>query len=216
MERTHAMSRTAGFERPPGRARPRRRGLRVAAATAAIGTGMVLLLAPNAQADGPGSLTMGPQAMEGDLKLAPGTTLRVGYDFTVPGKHPEVNVSFESPQVTFTATCVSGVGGGTFVVTMPSATYNDPESSSSWYPSGDQHSDAVYQGELAVPDLCGGGLVRLSRGGTFTTTVTSDVTVKGVNVRWHYSANGTSGSWSGTKGVVPGGGGTTTTTFPEE
>ena len=30
-------------------------------------------------------LTMGPQAMEGDLKLTPGTTLNAGYDFTIPG-----------------------------------------------------------------------------------------------------------------------------------
>ncbi len=40
----------------------------------------------------PGSLTMGPQAMEGDLKVSPGTTLKAGYDFTVPG-----NPRFRSP-----------------------------------------------------------------------------------------------------------------------
>ena len=44
----------------------------------------------------------------------------------------------------------------------------------------------------------------LSQGGTFTTTVLSDVGLKGVHVRWHYSANGTSGSWSGTASVPPG------------
>jgi hypothetical protein len=92
---------------------------------------------------------------------------------------------------------------------MPTVVYADPASSSSWYPSGDQHSAAVYQGQLAVPDVCGGGQVVLRNGGTFTTTVQSDVAVKSVHVRWHYSANGTSGSWSGTSSVTPiaGGGG---------
>ena len=39
-------------------------------------------------------------------------------------------------------------------------------------------------------------------GGTFTANVTGDVSNK-VNVRWHYSANGSSGSWSGTGSVIP-------------
>jgi len=197
---------------PPDRDAVLRRYLRFGAlaAVAAFGVGMVEASA--AQADTPGSLTMGPQGMEGDLKVMPGTALRVGYDFTIPGKHPSASVTFASPQVVFSATCVSGGGGGSFAVEMPTATYTDPQGSSAWYPSGDQHDDAVYQGELAVPDLCNGGQVRLAQGGTFKTIVTSDVTVKGVNVRWHYSANGTSGSWSGTKGVVPGDSGDTTST----
>ena len=55
----------------------------------------------------------------------------------------------------------------------------------------------------SIPDLCNGGLVRLQHGGTFTATVASTDTSDKVNVRWHYSANGSSGSWSGTRGVVP-------------
>jgi hypothetical protein len=147
---------------------------------------------------------MGPQAMEGDLKVMPGTVLLAGYDFTIPGKHPDVIVSFVEASVTFQATCVSGSGGGTIFVALPDASYPDAEDSSAWYPSGDQHSPAVYQGTALVPDICAGGKVRLQAGGTFTATALSTDPSYKVNVRWHYSANGTSGSWSGTKSVIPG------------
>ena len=52
---------------------------------------------------------------------------------------------------------------------MPTHTYTVTDSR--WYPSGDQHSPLVYEGSVAVPDLCGGGLVRLDHGGTFTASV---------------------------------------------
>ncbi len=192
------------------KSQPFTRRVRVPAALVLAGLSLILLVAPSASADAPSSLTMGPQAMEGNLRVAPGTTLLVGFDFTIPGTHPTANITFVDPQVEFTATCVTGDPGGSFVVGIPTSTYADPSNSSNWYPSGDQHSAAVYQGQLAMPDLCGGGQMSLSQGGTFTTTVNSDVLLKGVHVRWHYSANGTSGSWSGTANVSPdasGGGG---------
>ncbi len=143
---------------------------------------------------------MGPQAMEGDLKVAPGTSLLVGYDFTIPGNHPEATVSFLDGSVTFQATCESGSAQGTIVVPLAAASYTDPQDSSAWYPSGDQHSASVYQGSTSIPDLCDGGIVRLKQGGTLTATIASTDPSHKVNVRWHYSANGSSGSWSGTRG----------------
>jgi len=150
-----------------------------------------------------GSLSMGPQAMEGDPKVAPGTSLLAGYDFTIPGVHPAITVEFSGASVSFEATCANGSGGGTIMVAFADASYVDAQGSSAWYPSGDQHNPAVYQGATTVPDLCSGGLVRLQRGGTFTATVDSSDPSRKVNVRWHYSANGTSGSWSGTTSVTP-------------
>jgi hypothetical protein len=38
-----------------------------------------------------------------------------------------------------------------------------------WYPSGG--SPRPYQGSITVPDLCGGGQLRLDQGGTFTASV---------------------------------------------
>src|SRR6266536_295880 len=55
-----------------------------------------------------GSISMGPQAMQGDLKLSPGAILKAGYDFTIPGTHPEDTVQFTSANVTFQPLCVSG------------------------------------------------------------------------------------------------------------
>jgi uncharacterized repeat protein (TIGR01451 family) len=153
-----------------------------------------------------GSLTMGPQAMEGNLIVSPGNTLKTGYDLTIPGTHVANSVTFSSPQVAFTGRCVTGGAAVSFTVPMPTQTYSVPANNSNWFPSGDQQSSLVYQGSLAVPDLCGGGKISLANGGTFTAQVLATVAVPGdgIHVRWHYSANGTSGSWSGTSAVQPG------------
>jgi hypothetical protein len=114
---------------------------------------------------------MGPQAMEGDLKVSPGTTLEAGYDFTVPGNHASFSLTVSDPQVVFAVRCVSGAtpSAATFTVTMPTQTY--AVTNDQWYPSGDQSSPLVYQGSISVPDLCGGGQLRLDHGGTFTTSL---------------------------------------------
>jgi len=117
----------------------------------------------------PGSVVEGPQAMEGDLKLTPGTVLNAGYDFTSPGNNATFVVSVNNPAVRFTLRCVSGATPSqtTLTLSMPSASYT--VSGSGWFPSGDQHSALVYQGSVVVPDVCQGGVVRFDKGGTFTT-----------------------------------------------
>jgi hypothetical protein len=148
-------------------------------------------------------ISMGPQAMEGDLKVNPGTVLRAGYDFTIPGSHPADTVQFVNASVTFQAQCVSGTGGGTIVVSLSGNAITVPKNNSDWFPSGDQSSPSVYQGSVAVPDLCNGGLVRLQSGGTFSADLQASDMTHSVHVRWHYSANGSSGSWSGTTSFTP-------------
>jgi sugar lactone lactonase YvrE len=149
------------------------------------------------------SLVMGPQAMEGNLHLSPGTTLEAGYDFTMPGSHPGATVNFIGAEVTFAWKCVSGAGSGNLAVPMANQSYTDTQSSSAWYPSGVQSSSLVYQGSTSVPDVCSGGLVSFQAGGTFFTGIGSTDTNDKVNVRWHYSGNGSAGGWSGTQSVVP-------------
>jgi hypothetical protein len=119
----------------------------------------------------PHSLTMGPQAMEGDLKVSPGTTLSAGYDFTVPGNNSSFWVTVTDAKAVFAVACVSGAtpSASTFTVSMQPQAYS--VSNSQWYPSGDQSSPLVYQGSITVPDLCGGGQVRLNHGGTFTASI---------------------------------------------
>ena len=116
-------------------------------------------------------LTIGPQAMEGDLKLAPGTTLTAGYDFTIPGNTTTLTVTFNNPRVVFALRCVSGATPSQSTLTVPMSTSTTTVKDSAWYPSGDQHSPLVYQGSVTVPNVCGGGQVRLDKGGTFTTSV---------------------------------------------
>jgi hypothetical protein len=138
-----------------------------------------------------GSISMGPQAMEGDLKLSPGAILRAGYDFTIPGTHPEDTVQFTSANATFQPLCVSGgSSAGTLVMPLADTRITVPQNSTAWYPSGDQKDPSVYQGSISVPDLCGGGQITLKNGGTFTAILQASDTSQTVNVRWHYSANG--------------------------
>lgn len=119
----------------------------------------------------PGSFTMGPQAMDGNLQVAPGSTLKAGYDFTLPGNHNSLTVTASAAQVTFAVSCASGAtpSASIFTVTMQAQSYT--VTNDQWYPSGDQSSPLVYQGTASVPDLCGGGALNLSKGGTFTATL---------------------------------------------
>ena len=119
----------------------------------------------------PGSLSMGPQAMDGDLKVSPGVTLKVGYDFSVPGTKASLSLTVNNPQVVLTVRCVSGASPSQSAVTvsMPSQTYT--VTNDQWIPSGDQNSPLVYPALITLPDLCGGGQLRLDKGGTFTATV---------------------------------------------
>ena len=118
-----------------------------------------------------GTFSMGPQAMEGNLKVAPGATLRTGYDFTLPGNHNSLTMTVSAAQVTFAVSCVSGAApsASTLTVTMSAQTYQ--VTGDQWYPSGDQSSPLVYQGSVTVPDVCGGGALDLAAGGTFSATL---------------------------------------------
>lgn len=90
------------------------------------------------------------------------------------------------------------------MVRIADQSYTIPQNDNKWFPSGDSASPLVYQGSTTVPDLCNGGQMTLKQGGTFRTGIRSSDTVDKVNVRWHYSANGSKGKWSGAKAIVPG------------
>lgn len=118
------------------------------------------------------TITLGPQAMEGDLKISPGTVIKAGYDFTLPGNNSTFTAEFTNGTIVFAAHCVSGVtpAQSTFSVALANQSYS--VNNSNWYPSGNQSSSQVYQGEIAAPDLCGGGQLRLDHGGTFSAFMT--------------------------------------------
>jgi len=118
------------------------------------------------------TLTMGPQAMEGALKVSPGKKIKAGYDFSLPTNKKPFTVMFSEGKVVFKVKCVSGKPPlePTFTVTLPNQSY--AVTNANWYPSGNQSSPLVYQGERAVPPLCGTGQLRLAEGGTFSARLT--------------------------------------------
>jgi hypothetical protein len=120
----------------------------------------------------PGPVSMGPQAMEGNLQVAPNGTLKAGFDFTIPGDNNPVTVTFTNPEVTFNVKCTNGQTptSSTVVVPLGTQTYTSTNGGN-WYPSGDQASSLVYQGSITLPDLCNGGNVSFQNGGTFTAMI---------------------------------------------
>jgi hypothetical protein len=112
--------------------------------------------APLVSPSGVGAVVLGPQAMEGDLKINPGDVLRAGFDFTMPGGHPATTAVFTGGFVALLVTCPNG-SSPPLTIPLHDQTVVDPEDSTTWYPSGDQSSPLVYQGALIAPDLCAGG-----------------------------------------------------------
>ena len=120
----------------------------------------------------PGSISIGPQAMDGNLQVAPGATLNAGYDLTIPGDNNSVFVTFTHPRVAFKVKCANGIAPTTSTVTVPMATRTyHSTNGGTWYPSGDQSSSLTYQGSISVPNVCSGSKVTFQNGGTFTATI---------------------------------------------
>lgn len=119
----------------------------------------------------PGSVSMGPQAMDGNPQVAPGTTLQAGYDFTLPGntKSLAMTVSTGPGHLRGGVRVRGHPVGQQLTVPLQAQTYQI--TGDQWYPSGDQSSPLVYQGSVTVKDLCGGGKISLAKGGTFTATL---------------------------------------------
>jgi hypothetical protein len=131
----------------------------------------------------------------GNLKAMPGDTIDVGYDFTIPGRHPAVTLRFAGASVSLTITCDSGSGGGTIDVPISDRTYDVAKDANGWIPADD------LQGSATLPDLCNGGRMRVGSA-TFVSGILSSTPVR-LNYRWHYGVNGKAGGWSATYTVTP-------------
>jgi hypothetical protein len=118
------------------------------------------------------ALTMGPEAMEGNLKVSPGKKIKAGYDFALPGTKKPFTTTFSEGKVVFKVRCVSGAKPSepTFTVSLPTQSYS--VGNANWYPSANQSSALVYEGEREIPALCGTGQLSLKEGGTFSTFMT--------------------------------------------
>ena len=139
-------------------------------------------------------------SMEGNLPIPAGSTVQAGYDFTMPGIHPDAHVTFTNASVTVHVTCPNKAVYP-LTIALPTQTYDDPVNSNAWFPSDDHRSPSVYQGS-AVSNVCGTQNGRAPQGATFTAKVCSDDAVNKVNFRFHYSDN-SGGGWSSTADVIP-------------
>ncbi len=167
-----------------------------------VGAGVMLLAAqasmrveaaaPLVSPSGVGTVSLGPQAMAGDLKIKPGDVLRAGFDFSMPGGHPATTAVFTSGYVALLVTCPNG-SSPPLTIPLHDLTVFDPEDSTAWYPSGDQSSPLDYRGTLIAPDLCAGAVMDDARGALFTTAFAATDTVDRFSFRFHYGDNSTSG-----------------------
>jgi Putative Ig domain len=127
---------------------------------------------------------IGPSSMEGSLTIQPGDWISGGYDFTIPGSHPQRTVSLTNITVTVPVTCPLGGGaGGNIVITLPNATYIDALNFTGWLPTGDQNSVLSWEGSVQAPNLCGGMPMMNKSGAIFNANT---ITGGGANFRFKY------------------------------
>ena len=71
-----------------------------------------------------GFVSIGPMATEGSLKLSPGSTLRTGYSFALPGNKVGRTAIVTDANVVFQLRCASGAPASpsTMTVTFPTRT----------------------------------------------------------------------------------------------
>lgn len=160
---------------------------------------------------------------EGSIKITNGDFVAAGYQFTIPGSHPETTVLIKEATVTITGPCSSG-GSDTLTIPLAAGPYTDPLNSSAWFPSGPlgQDDPATYQGSVTAL-VCGGiGTLNASAGAVFTAEVQASHTAAPVHIRFHYRDPNAKGqgnvncqtatnapasvcgaSWSGTQSVQP-------------
>ena len=139
--------------------------------------------------------------MEGNLPIPAGSTVQAGYDFTMPGKHPDAQVTFMNGSVTVQVNCPQDKNIHPLTISLPTQTYDDPLNSSAWFPSGQKSSPSVYQGST-ISNVCGTQTGHAAKETTFTAEVCSTDGVNKVHVRFHYSDN-SAGAWSGTASLIP-------------
>jgi hypothetical protein len=109
--------------------------------------------------------------MEGDLKLNPGTPLRTGFIFSLPGNKLPFTALVSKATVVFQLRCVSGAPASPSTLTVAIANQLYPVAGANWIPTADAKSPLTYQGSAPIPNACAGGKVRLDKGGTFSAVI---------------------------------------------
>lgn len=166
-----------------------------------LGGGMVATAASAPLGTVIGNVTMGPQAMEGNLQVNPGASLLGGFDLAMTStSHPAATVSLLNAQIAFQPLCgtkgstKNWADGSPITVPIPDQSYADSAGTTAWLPSGSpyQQSSFVVPNNVCPP----GQTISLKNGGTFSALVNSTDPTDKLQLRWHYSAGGSAGAWS--------------------
>ena len=103
--------------------------------------------------------------MNGELKVAQASEMRVGYSFTMPVAHAAATIGLVGAKVAFEVTCRVGTpSSSTLVVAIPDQSYLHPEDTSAWYPTGDQKSTSTFHGSSGRSPLSALGIESVSFG----------------------------------------------------
>lgn len=124
---------------------------------------------------------------EGSIRIANGDYVAAGYQFTIPGSHPETTVLLAEAKVAITGPCSNG-GTDTLTIPLAPGPFSDPLNSSAWYPSGPlgQDDPATYEGSVTAVVCSGIGTLNASAGAGFSALVEASQTAAPVHVRFHY------------------------------
>ena len=103
-------------------------------------------------------ISFGPQAMEGEQRIKPGTEIKGGWDFKISDfKTTKWNVVFAEGRIIFRhVACEKGEAPlkELLEIKLPEETYNNVFINE-WFPSGEQSNALVYQGKATIPAICG-------------------------------------------------------------
>ena len=103
-------------------------------------------------------ISFGPQAMEGEQRLKPGTEIKGGWDFKITDFHTtKWNVTFAEGRIIFRhVACEKGETPlkELLEIPLPKEVYNSVFINE-WFPSGEQSNALVYQGKATIPAICG-------------------------------------------------------------
>ncbi len=103
-------------------------------------------------------ISFGPQAMEGEQRLKPGTEIKGGWDFKITDFHTtKWNVTFAEGRIIFRhVACEKGETPlkELLEIPLPKEVYNNVFINE-WFPSSEQSNALVYQGKTTIPAICG-------------------------------------------------------------
>ena len=163
-------------------------------------------------------ITIPSQGGNHATSLDPGQSIYAGFDLQYPGQPNNYPTGAITDVKTITAVlsvaCADNSTPSQSSVTVPidEQVLDGSSGSNGWYPSGDQSSPLVYQGSMAMPNLCNGGTMVVGKKtmGPFSADILSNESpLTSVSVRWHYgpssafSSGGTGTSWSATPSITP-------------